>query len=256
MMDMRRIASIVLLVSASASCGTAQAPAVERATDERPSGTITGHVRLAGPAVENATPGMRADPMCVKAAAGRTFLQDAVVAGTDGSLANVLVQLRETFQPSMLRPAGDNRSACLCLQPSRRRPPTRSTLLVINSDPGLTTSAVNQQAAIGSTWASQCRAWNTFEMSDEGILRLKCDVHLWMVAYVGIVKHPYFAVTGGTGTFEIRNVPAGSHSVQAWHERYGRLTSIARLEPGGTTNVEFAYSGTEKTPEDWPSTLR
>jgi hypothetical protein len=92
---------------------------------------------------------------------------------------------------------------------------------------------------------------NTFRMSDEGILRLKCDVHLWMVAYVGIVKHPYFAVTGGTGTFEIRNVPSGNHSVQAWHERYGRLTSLATLEPGGTTHVEFTYSGAEKAPEGW-----
>ena len=81
---------------------------------------------------------------------------------------------------------------------------------------------------------------------DEGlVLRIKCDVHSWMTAYIGIVSHPYFAVSRDGGTFEIDSVPAGTHTIQAWHEQYGPLTQTVRVKPGATTTVDFTYTGTE-----------
>ena len=78
------------------------------------------------------------------------------------------------------------------------------------------------------------------------MLHIKCDVHPWMVGYVGIVSHPYFATTDATGTFTIANVPAGKHTVQVWHERYGPLTQTLEVKAGATTTADFSYTGNEK----------
>jgi len=75
-------------------------------------------------------------------------------------------------------------------------------------------------------------------------------VHRWMTAFVGVVKHPYFAVSGREGTFKIQNVPAGTHTIRAWHERFGELTRTVRVRPGATVTVDFAYTGNEKPPAD------
>ena len=83
---------------ASASCGQPQARGAELTPAHTPRGIITGHVHLTGPPPEKEPLGLRADPMCVKAAAGRTLLQETVVASPDGSLANVLVQLSGDFR--------------------------------------------------------------------------------------------------------------------------------------------------------------
>jgi hypothetical protein len=88
-----------------------------------------------------------------------------------------------------------------------------------------------------------------FLLKDEDILRLKCDVHSWMTAYIGIVSHPYFAVSNAGGTFAIANVPAGMRTIQVWHERYGPLTQTVRVRAGATTTADFTYTGNEKPPQ-------
>jgi plastocyanin len=85
-----------------------------------------------------------------------------------------------------------------------------------------------------------------FRLKDEEImLPLKCDLHRWMTSYVGVVSHPHFAVSSTRGTFEIANVPAGTYTLQTWHERYGKLTQPVRVRASATTTVNFAYTGAE-----------
>ena len=78
------------------------------------------------------------------------------------------------------------------------------------------------------------------------MLRIACDVHKWMTAFVGVVNHPYFATSGAAGTYAIDNVPAGTYKIQTWHERYGVLTKMVSVKPGSTTTADFAYTGLEK----------
>src|SRR5207302_5822152 len=78
------------------------------------------------------------------------------------------------------------------------------------------------------------------------MLHVRCDVHSWMTGYVGVLSHPYFAVTDATGAFTIANVPAGKQTVQVWHEQYGALTQTVDVKAGAPTTVEFAYTGNEK----------
>jgi hypothetical protein len=84
--------------------------------------------------------------------------------------------------------------------------------------------------------------------AEETMLRLSCDVHTWMRAYIGVVSHPYFAVSGNTGTFEIANVPAGKQVVRAWHEQYGELEHAIVVKPGSTTSVDFQFVGGTTAP--------
>ena len=78
------------------------------------------------------------------------------------------------------------------------------------------------------------------------MFRLACDIHRWMVAYVGVVSNPYFAVTRSAGTFEIPNVPPGAYTIQAWQEQYGPVTQTIKVMAGGVTTVNFTYTGKEK----------
>jgi Carboxypeptidase regulatory-like domain len=78
------------------------------------------------------------------------------------------------------------------------------------------------------------------------MLHIKCDVHRWMTAYVGVVDHPYFAVSSEQGTFTLDAIPPGHHTIRAWHEQYGALTQSVDVTAGNTAVVEFIYTGSEK----------
>ena len=69
----------------------------------------------------------------------------------------------------------------------------------------------------------------------EVLVRMKCDVHPWMFAYIGVVDHPYFAVTDKDGNFTIKNVPPGKYTVEAFHLKAGSKTQ----ETDGTKKLEF-----------------
>ena len=57
--------------------------------------------------------------------------------------------------------------------------------------------------------------------NQEKPFKIKCDVHPWMIAYIGVFDHPYFAVTGDDGTYSISGLSSGEYVIEAWHERLG-----------------------------------
>ena len=123
-------------------------------------------------------------------------------------------------------------------------------LQVRNSDPMLhnvhSLSAGRNGFNVGQPSAGMV---HTFQLKEEEVmLRLKCDVHRWMTAYIGVVDHPHFAVSDTGGTFEIANVPAGTYTIDTWHERYGSLTRPVRVTAGATAIVDVPYTGAEKVP--------
>ena len=61
------------------------------------------------------------------------------------------------------------------------------------------------------------------------MVRIKCDMHGWMAAYAGVLDHPYFAVTAPGGTFEIKQLPPGTYTIEAWHETLGTQTRQVTL---------------------------
>ncbi len=82
----------------------------------------------------------------------------------------------------------------------------------------------------------------THKIRDAGILKLVCDTHAWMLGYVHVFDHSFFAVTDDKGAFSIANVPPGTYTLKAWHEEAGtRIQEITVLE-GGDVRVDFQFS--------------
>ena len=73
------------------------------------------------------------------------------------------------------------------------------------------------------------------------IFHVKCDVHPWMSAYIGVFDHPYFAVTGEDGTFLITGLPPGKYTLTAWQEKYGMKDVEVKVEAGKGTTAEFSF---------------
>jgi hypothetical protein len=75
----------------------------------------------------------------------------------------------------------------------------------------------------------------------EVAIRFKCDVHPWMFAYVAVVDHPFFAVTDESGRFEIKDLPDGNYTIEAWHVRShrGGTGLTQEIEVKGETTVDF-----------------
>ena len=219
-------------------------------------GTITGRIRVDGNIPGNQVIRMGMDPMCApafaKATAGKQMtadtrpIQEVVSATADGSLANVFVSLQGTFPATPLpaEPVTIDQRGCIYV-PRVVGARVGQTVLVRNSDELL--HNVHGTSARGNAFNfSQPKAGLVQELrlkEPEIMLKVTCDVHRWMTAFVGVVTHPYFATSGTGGAFTIANVPAGSYTIQAWHELFGVLTQTVRVNEASTSTLEFTYVG-------------
>ncbi len=79
-----------------------------------------------------------------------------------------------------------------------------------------------------------------------GLIDIKCDAHPWMRAYVYSSRHPYVAITGDDGSFEIRDLPPGKYKVRFWHEGFQEIVKEVEVKAGGTTEVNVTFTKTRK----------
>lgn len=212
-------------------------------------GMIKGHVRLMGNLPGNPIIRMGVDPMCSKINAGKRVIQEYVVATIDGSLANVFVRMLGNFPgvPPSNQPVTIDQRGCI-YTPRVIGARVGQTIQIKNSDAFLH----NVQGLSGKNNSfniAQPRAGLVYEFkpkNEEVMLHLKCDIHNWMNAYIGIVTNPYFAVSNTMGNFEIDKVPPGNYTIQAWHERYGPIMKTVTVKAGAVSTVDFSYTGNEK----------
>jgi plastocyanin len=78
-------------------------------------------------------------------------------------------------------------------------------------------------------------------LQPEVMIPVTCSLHPWMVGYIGVVRHPFFQVTGPDGSFEFKGLPPGEYEIEAWHETQGRQTRKAKLDPKGSLEIEFDF---------------
>jgi plastocyanin len=216
------------------------APAAQART-----GTIKGRISVSGKAPGNPVIRMGMDPMCARINAGKRVVDEVVVASADGSLANAFVKLEGSFPgtPVPTEPVTIDQRGCI-YGPRVVGARVGQLLRVRNGDNLLHNVHSISTAANGFNVAQPIAGMQyDFRLKDQEILKLKCDVHRWMVAYVDVVSHPYFAVSGGDGSFTINGAPAGKQTLSAWHERFGVLKQTADVKPGATTTVTFTYTG-------------
>ncbi len=82
----------------------------------------------------------------------------------------------------------------------------------------------------------------TQKIRDAGVLKLVCDTHSWMIGFVHVFDHPYFAVTDEKGSFSIPNLPAGVYTLKAWHEDAGLRSQEIIVSDSGEIRVNFEFS--------------
>jgi len=75
-----------------------------------------------------------------------------------------------------------------------------------------------------------------------GLIRVKCDAHEWMRAWIWVFDHPYYATTDADGHFEIKDVPPGTYAVVAWHEVMGQKDASATVSAGKPAAVDFSFT--------------
>ena len=74
------------------------------------------------------------------------------------------------------------------------------------------------------------------------MVRFKCDFHGWMAAYVGVMSHPFFAVTDASGAFDLTGLPPGTYTLEAWHETFGTRTQEITIPAGGQQTVSLTFN--------------
>ena len=245
---------LILPVLALAGCGGAApegtgggaAPAAE-APPAEPLGTstIAGAVRFDGEAPELRPLNMDADPACAAKYSGPVY-PEILAVDEQAGLANVLVYVADNLPEGPYPPAAP---PVIDQQGCRYTPRVAGIMVgqdlkVLNSDGLLhnvhSLSEVNRPFNRAMPAAIKQA---TFSFTDEeSAFRIKCDVHPWMSSYVAVFNHPYFAVTGPDGSFEIPGLPAGTYTIEAWHERLGSQRSGVTLLDGLTATVDLTFA--------------
>jgi plastocyanin len=215
---------------------TPGAPAAAPAAGANPGvNSIKGTVKLSGAAPEMKLLKREADPFC-----GRVPMKDEeVMVSASGGLKNVLVRLTKGVSgsyPPPSTPALVDQSECM-YRPRVQGIIAGQPVTIKNSDQTLHNVHTYKGA---STIFNQAEIPGMAPMVKQldaagQIVKFKCDVHPWMTGYVAVSPHPFFAVTGDDGGFTIASVPAGSYTIEAWHERFGTTTAevtVSADKPG------------------------
>lgn len=82
----------------------------------------------------------------------------------------------------------------------------------------------------------------TFSRAEQ-FIPLRCNQHPWEKAYLGIFDHPFFAVSNRRGTYAIRNLPPGTYTLVAWHERFGEQSLEVEVRARGYQKKDFKFKG-------------
>jgi plastocyanin len=260
------VISIALsLLALSAACGGSKAPATNEPTTEAgataysgPTGTISGVISYNGTPPAPKKIDTTADPVCGQKNPNLTT-DDTMV--KDGKLANVFVYVKEGTVDGGKKVTDYAWAA-----------PTTALKLDQNGchyAPHVMGVQVNQTISITNSDATQHnihptpklnREWNQTQSAGqapieqkfaraEQMIPVKCNQHPWMKAYIGVMRHPLFAVSSDTGAYEIKGVPPGKYTVIAWRE--GQTPEEKPMEvtvtANGAAKADFAFGGAATT---------
>ena len=167
------------------------------------------------------------------------------VVGADKGLANVFVYIKQGAQKTPATGEGPLLDQVGCMyEPYVMGVVTGQKFNIRNSDAMLHNVHATPKPGSGNkefNFAQVSKGAVNPKSFDapEVLVRMKCDVHQWMFAYVGVVDHPYFAVTDKDGNFTIKNVPPGKYTVEAVHQKAAPAGKTAEVEAGKSVNFEI-----------------
>lgn len=232
------------VVSGLSFCLTA---GIVRAEDNA---VIKGKALFAGTAPKRVTLDTSKDPNCAKNKA-KIGSYDVIVNKTEpATVRNVLVHVKSGLGdrkfPAPEKPATITQVGCE-YEPHVLAMMEGQTLKVLNGDD--TNHNIhflpkkNEEHNFTQPQKDVEKGRDLKLVAEEKPIKVKCDVHPWMGAWVGVFTHPFFTVTGEDGTFELKGLPPGKYTVVAWHETLGEQTAEIEVGSGATVEKDFTFAG-------------
>jgi plastocyanin len=208
---------------------------------------ITGVVNFEGTAPVPEPIDMSEEPTCAEKH-DEGPVRQRVAVNDNGTLRNVFIYVREGLGDRTFAASSDEKvmdqDGCE-YAPHVLGVQTGQQLTFRNSD-GLLHNINAQGSTNRSFNISQPQNMETERSFSQAevMIPIRCDVHGWMEAYVGVVDHPYFAVTGEDGSFRLENLPPGDYTIEAWHEEYGTQTAQVTVAAQQTGETSFTFNDT------------
>jgi hypothetical protein len=172
-----------------------------------------------------------------------------VIVNANGTVANVFVYVKAGLPAGATYPAPT--TPVLLDQNGCRYHPhvfgiqVGQPLNIKNSDPllhNIKAKAVkNRPFNVSQPNVSATPTVRTFS-APEVMVPLECNVHGWMNAFLGVLPHPFFAVSGADGSFSIQGLPPGTYTIEAWHEKYGTQTATVTVVGAAPKTQDFTFA--------------
>jgi plastocyanin len=215
---------------------------VTNPVDAATAGSIAGAIKLEGTPPPNPSINMGSDPYCMKlgAASTPTFVV------SNGGLQNVFVYVKDGLGtlkfPVPATPVVLDQQGCSYM-PRVVGIQVGQSLDIVNSDDTLhnvhALPMVNREFNRGQSLKG-LKSTTVFT-APEVMVPFKCDVHRWMNAWVGVVEHPFYAVSGEGGAFELKGLPPGTYTIEAWHEKLGTQTQSVTIGAKESKSIAFTF---------------
>jgi plastocyanin len=225
-----------VLVAVSGWPGGAAAPA-----------SITGTVTFDGKAPVLKPIAMDAEPVCAKKHSG-PVPNEMLELGNGNTMGNILVWVSKGLPagktwPAPSTPVVIDQNGCL-YKPHVMGIMVGQTYKILNSDGILhnihTLPKVN--ASFNKGMPATVKEATTVFAKPEDAFHVKCDVHPWMSAYVGVFTHPFFSVTAADGKYTISGLDPGTYEITAWHERLGTKTATVTVGASDKKTQDFKFA--------------
>ena len=227
---------------AAAGGGKAWDPALGTAT-------VKGTVKFVGKPPQARPIDMAgADAKCAELHGGERMKPETVIVNDNGTLRNVFVWVTKGAEGWSFPVPGEqamlDQKGCM-YEPHVQGMRVGQTLAVKTSDPtahnvhgyGKANRPFNRSQPAGA--ADVVMTMKRDEASPP--MKVKCDIHPWMNAFIAVVPHPYYAVTGADGSFELAKLPPGTYTIQAWHEQYDTIEQTVTIGDNETSTLDFTY---------------
>jgi plastocyanin len=230
----------------STSQPAAPAPAAGKTVDQSTAGSVSGTVILVGAAPTLKPINMSAEPYCQKSHSS-PVIPPEVVTGDKGALADVVIYVKDGLSadyaftaPSTAVPL--DQKGCM-YDPHVIAVMTGQNIEVKNDDQ--TTHNIHPMPKDNREW-NKSQPPGAAPIDDsfaraENAIPVKCNVHPWMKSYIFVFKNPYYAVTTKDGKFELKGLPPGTYTLEAWQEKYGTVDQTVTVPAKGAATVAFSF---------------